>query len=62
MEIDPRGIERVPVDHMMGDPMDRHLDRHRPPHMEPIPHDAYGRNAFGPNPRGWCFSCVVRLF
>nr|CAB3234122.1 cleavage stimulation factor subunit 2 [Phallusia mammillata] len=37
---DMRGIERVPVDHAMGEPVDRRMDRHRPMHMEP---EGFGR-------------------
>ena len=34
MDVDPPNVERIPVDQGMKDPLDRHVDRHLPPHME----------------------------
>lgn len=42
MEVDQRGIERIPVDQGMGDPMDRHMDRRRRSRSP----DRFGRGAY----------------
>ena len=39
MDVDPRGIERIPVDEGMGDPLERHMDRRRRSRSP----DRYGR-------------------